>query len=36
MCYCEFLSEWMLCWNDCENCEVLLEVLAECGEEYFY
>ena len=30
MFYCEICSEWMDCWNDCENCDVQKE---EHGEE---
>lgn len=30
MFYCEICSEWMDCWNDCENCEIWGE---EYGEE---
>lgn len=30
MFYCEICSDWMDCWNDCENCEVWLE---ENGED---
>ena len=22
MFYCEICSDWMDCWNDCENCDV--------------
>lgn len=25
MFYCEICSEWMDCWNDCENCDVWKE-----------
>lgn len=30
MFYCEICSEWMDCWNDCENCDIWRE---ECGNE---
>lgn len=30
MFYCEICSEWMNCWNDCENCDIWKE---EYGEE---
>lgn len=29
MFYCEFFSEWMDCWNDCENCEAFREACEE-------
>ena len=31
MFYCEICSEWMDCWNDCENCDVWKE--EHGGEE---
>ena len=30
MFYCEVCSEWMECWNNCENCDIWRE---EYGEE---
>ena len=30
MFYCEICSDWVDCWNDCENCDVWEE---EHGEE---
>lgn len=30
MFYCEICSDWVDCWNDCENCDVWKE---EHGEE---
>ena len=30
MLYCEICSDWMDCWNDCENCDVWRE---ENGED---
>lgn len=32
MFYCEICSEWMECWNNCENCDVWRE---EYGEEEY-
>lgn len=32
MFYCEICSEWMECWNDCENCDVWRK---EYGEEEY-
>lgn len=37
MFYCEICSDWMDCWNDCEECETWLEeqgILSEkeCNE----
>ena len=30
MFYCEICSEWIDCWNNCENCNIWRE---EYGEE---
>lgn len=32
MFYCEICSEWMDCWNDCENCDVWGEEHGDDGE----
>ena len=32
MFYCEICSEWMDCWNDCENCEIWREEYIESEE----
>ena len=29
MFYCEICSEWMDCWNDCENCDIWKEKYGE-------
>lgn len=29
MFYCEICSEWMDCWNDCENCDIWAEEYGE-------
>lgn len=33
MFYCEICSDWIDCWNDCENCDVWREENAENEEE---
>ena len=32
MFYCEICSEWMDCWNDCENCHIWREEYEEAEE----
>ena len=32
MFYCEICSDWMDCWNDCENCDVWREEYREDGD----
>ena len=32
MFYCEICSEWMNCWNDCENCNIWKEEYQENKE----
>ena len=32
MFYCEVCSEWMDCWNDCENCNIWKEEYQENKE----
>lgn len=32
MFYCEICSEWIGCWNDCENCEIWREKYIESEE----
>ena len=29
MFYCEICSEWMDCWNNCENCDIWEEEYME-------
>lgn len=29
MFYCEICSDWVDCWNDCENCDVWKEEHGE-------
>ena len=29
MFYCEICSEWMDCWNNCENCDIWEEEYRE-------
>ena len=29
MFYCEVCSEWMECWNNCENCDIWEEEYME-------
>ena len=29
MFYCEICSDWMDCWNNCENCDVWKEEYEE-------
>lgn len=29
MFYCEICSEWMDCWNNCENCDIWKEEYVE-------
>ena len=29
MFYCEICSEWMDCWNNCENCDIWKEEYRE-------
>lgn len=29
MFYCEVCSEWMECWNNCENCDIWREEYGE-------
>lgn len=29
MFYCELCSDWMDCWNDCENCDIWKEEYGE-------
>lgn len=29
MFYCEICSDWMDCWNDCENCDTWREEYGE-------
>lgn len=33
MFYCEICSEWMDCWNNCEECETWLEEQDILSEE---
>lgn len=33
MFYCEICSEWMDCWNNCEECETWLEEHGILSEE---
>lgn len=33
MFYCEICSDWMDCWNDCENCDVWKEEYEESEDE---
>lgn len=33
MFYCEICSEWMDCWNNCEECEIWLEEKNILSEE---
>ena len=32
MFYCEICSDWMDCWNDCENCDIWKEEYGEDEE----
>ena len=32
MFYCEICSEWMDCWNNCENCDIWREEHGEAEE----
>ena len=29
MFYCEICSEWVDCWNNCENCDIWKEEYVE-------
>lgn len=29
MFYCEICSDWMDCWNNCENCDIWKEEYGE-------
>ena len=35
MFYCEICSDWMDCWNNCEECETWLEEQGILSEDQF-
>lgn len=35
MFYCEICSDWMDCWNNCEECEIWLEEQGILSEDQF-
>ena len=35
MFYCEICSEWMDCWNNCENCDIWKEEYPKANYSTF-